>query len=209
MPFSIDEFLKVPIIGILRNYPSETIHHIAQAYMDAGMTTIEVTMNTPGAESIIASLCREFPELNIGAGTVCTLRQLNDALIAGAQYIVTPILDEAVIKESVKLNIPIFPGAYTPTEIYKSWSWGATAVKVFPAGQLGVKYIKDVSAPLNEIKLMAVGGVNFENIKTFFDAGVYGVGMGSALFNKDLIETNDFEGLRDYFVQIRKSLLKL
>ena len=199
-------WIKVPVIGIIRAMPAATIVKIAEAYQTAGFYNLEVTMNTQGVTEIIATLRTTFPNLNIGAGTICSSSDLDKALNAGAQFIVTPILVKEVVERCVQQNIPIFPGAFTPTEIYQAWSMGATAVKVFPATQLGVRYIKNVLAPLNEIKLVPTGGVTLDNIKDFFEAGAAGVGMGSALLNKELIKAGDFEGLTQHFLKIKKEL---
>ncbi|RME11198.1 MAG: bifunctional 4-hydroxy-2-oxoglutarate aldolase/2-dehydro-3-deoxy-phosphogluconate aldolase, partial [Bacteroidetes bacterium] len=164
------------------------------------------TMNTAGATEIIADLRKAFPTLNIGAGTVCNMHDLEQAIEAGAQFIVTPILDEMVVETTVNMGVPVFPGAYSPTEIYKAWSLGASAVKVFPTSQLGVKYIKDISAPLNQIKLLPTGGVSLSNIKSFFEAGVFGVGMGSSLFDKEALRANDFTALKAHFLKVKSAI---
>jgi 2-dehydro-3-deoxyphosphogluconate aldolase/(4S)-4-hydroxy-2-oxoglutarate aldolase len=111
-----------------------------------------------------------------------------------------------VISTCVEKGVPIFPGGYTPTEIYQAWSLGASAVKVFPASQLGVKYIKDLSGPLPQIKLVPTGGVSIENIGSFFAAGVSGVGMGSSLLDKKLIAAEDYDGLQLHFQAIRRQI---
>jgi len=205
-PFNWALYNKAPIVGILRNVPLLKVLKIAKTCLDSELYTIEITMNTPGAAEIIAALRLDFPELNVGAGTVCSMQDLNIAITAGAQFIVTPIIDESVIRSAVSQNVPIFPGAYTPTEIYKAWSLGASAVKVFPATQLGTQYLKDVLAPLNQIKLLPTGGVSSENIESFFQAGAVGVGMGSSLFDNVLINNEDFEGLKKHFEKIRKKI---
>jgi len=204
--FSWQNYYKAPIVGIVRNIPLETVLKIAKAYLEAELSTIEVTMNTKGASEIISTLRNAFPALNVGAGTVCNQEDLKNALDAGAQFIVTPIIDEEIIKASVSKNIPVFPGAYTPSEIYKAWTLGASAVKVFPATQLGPQYIKDVLAPLNNIKLLPTGGVSTDNIASFFEAGAVGVGMGSSLLNKKLIKDEDFTGLRNHFLKIKSEI---
>jgi len=204
--FSWQRYNNTPIVGIVRGSDLDTVKHIVNAYIAAKFYTIEITMNTPNVAKIIAELRLNYPDLNVGAGTVCNLADLDIAITAGAQFIVTPILDEEVIKKCVKMQIPIFPGAYSPTEIYKAWSLGASAVKVFPATQLGPKFIKDVLAPLNQIKLMPTGGVSKDNIKSFFEAGVVGAGMGSSLFDKKMIKNNDFEALQNHFTAIRNEI---
>ncbi len=204
--FSWELYYKAPIVAIIRGMKMETIEKIAQTCLDAGIYTLEVTMNTEGVLEIIRSLRGKFPGLNIGAGTVCSMNDLELALDAGAQFIVTPILDEDVIRAAVAKDIPIFPGAYTPTEIYRAWNLGAAAVKVFPASQLGVSYIKDVLAPLNQLKLVPTGGVSLDNIKDFFKAGACGVGVGSTFLNKELIAKGDFEGLKEYFLRYKEEI---
>ncbi|MDW7692171.1 bifunctional 4-hydroxy-2-oxoglutarate aldolase/2-dehydro-3-deoxy-phosphogluconate aldolase [Flammeovirgaceae bacterium SG7u.111] len=204
--FSWEKFKKAPLVGIIRGMDFEIVRNIARSFADAGFYTLEVTMNTAGVTEMIPKLREEFPDLMIGAGTVCSMDDFNKAVGAGAQFIVTPIMDEEVIKASVAKGIPIFPGAYSPTEIYKAWSLGATAVKIFPATQLGTRYIKDVLAPLNQIKLLPTGGVNLENIKSFFEAGAVGAGMGSTLLHKELIKDGDFDGLTKFFLSFKEEL---
>tara|TARA_R110002049_G_scaffold58385_2_gene158869 strand:+ start:2619 stop:3260 length:642 start_codon:yes stop_codon:yes gene_type:complete len=204
--FSWELYNRAPIVGIVRGVSMDVMRDIVKAYLGAGLHTIEITMNTPNATQMISMLRSEFQQLNVGAGTVCNMQDYEKAVAAGAQFVVTPIIDETVIKTAVAKEIPIFPGAYSPTEIYKAWSLGASAVKIFPASQLGVQFIKDISAPLNDIKLLPTGGVSLENIKSFFEAGVVGVGMGSSLFNKKLIEEGNFEGLKEHFAKIKEEV---
>lgn len=202
--FSWASFYLAPLVGIIRGLNMDSIPHIAKAYLEAELYTLEVTMNTPNAATIISTLRKDFPGLNIGAGTVCTLVDLQVALNAGSQFIVTPIVNEDVIKTCVAKHIPIFPGAFTPTEIYKAWQMGASAVKVFPATKLGPQYIKDVLAPLNDIKLIPTGGVSKDNITSFFKAGAVGAGLGSSLFDKELVATKDYKGLKNHFVSFKE-----
>jgi 2-dehydro-3-deoxyphosphogluconate aldolase / (4S)-4-hydroxy-2-oxoglutarate aldolase len=204
--FSWVRFYQAPIVGIVRGLPLDTVLRIAEAYLKAELYTIEITMNTDGVAEIIKTLRNEFPELNVGAGTVCSLDDLNIAFNSGSQFVVTPVVNEEVITKTVSKKIPIFPGAYTPTEIYKAWSLGASAVKIFPATQLGVQYIKDVSAPLNKIKLLPTGGVSRDNIRSFFEVGAVGVGMGSSLLNKKFINEGDYYNLEKHFIKIKSEI---
>lgn len=195
--FSEELFLNVPIIGIVRGMPFDTIKNILSVYADAGLSTIEITMNTDGAAEIIDFIADNFgSKLNVGAGTVCTQAELDRALDAGAQFVVTPVVNQKIIERCVNAGIPIFPGAFTPTEIYNAWEMGAYMVKIFPATQLGPNYIKEVKAPLNKIKLVPTGGITLENIETFKSAGADGYGLGSSLFDKKLIEQQDWVGLK-------------
>jgi len=208
--FSWDLFEAAPIVGIIRNLPLEHITNIATCYADAGLTTIEITLNTPGALQAITELASVMGNrLNIGAGTVCSMEELDLAINAGAGFIVTPVINDAVIRKCVENKITIFPGAYTPSEIYHAWSLGAEMIKVFPATKLGIDYIKDVLAPLNQIKLMPTGGVSLQNCAAFFKAGARGVGMGSNLFPKELIAANDWQSLTKNFQQYNSLLREI
>jgi 2-dehydro-3-deoxyphosphogluconate aldolase/(4S)-4-hydroxy-2-oxoglutarate aldolase len=204
--FSWELYDRAPVIGILRGIAMEEVMKIAQVYLEAGFYTLEVTLNTPDAEQIISRLRADFPELNAGAGTVCSMPDLDRALVAGAQFVVTPVINEEVIKSAVRQKIPVFPGGFTPTEIYRAWELGASAVKVFPATQMGVSYIKDLRGPLNQIKLLPTGGVSMSNIKSFFQAGAVGVGMGSSLFPKDLIQGQDLQALSAHLKAIKTEI---
>jgi len=200
--FKADKFDEMPVIGILRNVPLPDIEAILPFYIKAGFTNLEVTMNSNGAEETIRHLSENYPSLNIGAGTVCDKNDLKRAVKAGASFIVTPVVDEKVIKKCVKWGIPIFPGAFSPLEIYTASKYGATGVKVFPANHLGPSYIKDVLAPFQHLKLYPTGGVNLENISAYFKAGAKGLGMGGTLFLAPLLETKDYENLGLHFEKV-------
>ena len=193
-------FDSMPIVGIMRNYPSEIIKKIIPYYRKAGLTTLEITMNSFNAKEMISYLSEEYPELNIGAGTVCEISELINAIEWGASFIVTPILNEDVIEFCNNNNIPVFPGAMTPTEIYKAWKLGATAVKIFPSVLFGPAYVKELKGPLNDIKLLPTGGISLNNIQEFFKNGATGVGMGGMLFDKQLIADENYDGLYHHFV---------
>ncbi|MEO9476578.1 MAG: bifunctional 4-hydroxy-2-oxoglutarate aldolase/2-dehydro-3-deoxy-phosphogluconate aldolase [Cyclobacteriaceae bacterium] len=207
--FDITTFCnKGPIVGILRGNTLDEAEFIADCYVQAGLYALEITMNTKGVGEIISVLSTKYPQLTIGAGTVCKPEDLDNAISYGAQFIVTPIIDEMVISKAVEHGVPIFPGAYTPSEIYKAWSLGATAIKIFPATTLGPGYVKDVLAPLNEIKLLPTGGVARDNIKAFFDAGAFGVGMGSSLIDKKMLAQRDADGLVSHLTSIKEAIIK-
>ena len=205
--FSKESFKAAPVVGILRGNDIDTINWVTHIYESCGFSTLEITMNTPNFSTIVAGLIRDFPNLNIGAGTVCDKQELQTALDAGAAFIVTPNLDEEVINLCVKDDVPIFPGAYTPSEVYRAWSLGATAVKLFPATQLGVQFIRDIKGPFPQIKLLPTGGVSKDNIKDFFDAGVVGVGMGSSLFPKEILQSKDLDLLTEHLSDIKRKVL--
>ena len=202
-------FDKMPIVGILRNVSLEVIEEILPYYKKAGLTTLEITMNSANACDIIKSIAENHSDINVGAGTVCTMADLMMALDAGATFIVTPIMDVEVMNYCKNHNVPIFPGAFTPLEIYNANKLGATAVKIFPATQLGAGYVKDVLAPLNTIQLLPTGGVALENIQSFFQAGAIGVGMGGSLFDKKMMDAKDYDALYNHFKSICDKVLEI
>jgi 2-dehydro-3-deoxyphosphogluconate aldolase/(4S)-4-hydroxy-2-oxoglutarate aldolase len=165
-------------------------------FVRSGFSNIEVTMNTPGATDMIRRAGETYGnDLNIGAGTVCTLDELHSAVDAGARFIVTPVLVKDVVISAVKMGIPVFPGSFSPTEIYEAWSAGASMVKIFPAAQLGPEYVKAVKAPFPQIKLMPTGGIGGADIPAYQRAGADAFGIGSPLFPGHLLKQKDWAGL--------------
>lgn len=198
--FSWELFDKMPVVGIIRNLTVADINFVLPIYKQAGFTTIEITLNTPEALSVISSLALEYKgELNVGAGTVCTIDDLTDAVNAGANFIVTPIFKAEVVKKCVSMEVPIFPGAFSPTEIYEAWELGASMVKLYPASVVGSEYISAVLAPLNKIKLMPTGGIHLSNMLAFMKAGATSLGIGSELFDKKIIQKRDSEAMLNHF----------
>jgi 2-dehydro-3-deoxyphosphogluconate aldolase/(4S)-4-hydroxy-2-oxoglutarate aldolase len=198
--FSWIKFEKVPIVGIIRNISSDAFEQILPLYVQVGFTTIEVTMNTPGAESMIRKAKAVFGDsINVGAGTVCNLIDLQKALNAGADFIVTPIIVTEVIEKCVAIDVPIFPGAFSPTEIYTAWSLGTSMVKVFPASHLGSAFIQSVKAPFPQIRLMPTGGIGSDDIARYKIAGADAFGIGSPLFPSQLINTSNEVNIFNHF----------
>lgn len=205
--FSGESFRRAPVIGIVRHLLYEEVKDILPLYHSAGLRVIEITMNTPSAGEMINYASKTFGDrLQIGAGTVCSTDDLEAALSCGACFIVTPVINEEVIARCVQRDIPVFAGAYTPTEIYKAWLSGATMVKVFPATQLGPRYIKDVKGPLDNIRLVPTGGINLDNCIAFLQSGATALGVGSQLFDHNLIRDKQWERLLEHFLSFAKKL---
>jgi 2-dehydro-3-deoxyphosphogluconate aldolase/(4S)-4-hydroxy-2-oxoglutarate aldolase len=180
--------LVVPVIGILRGIDGDFFGDLMDAAFGAGLQALEVTLNTDGAEKMIAGQRHRVPEGKwLGMGTVCNVRQARQAIDAGAMFLVTPNCDPDVIAHAAVANIPVTAGALTPTEVYTAWSAGAAMVKVFPCGPMGPGYIRDLLGPFDRIKLVAVGGVNEGNVNDYFAAGAHAVGMGASLFGKEAL----------------------
>ena len=189
----IRDFENLPIMGILRSIDYDLIDELVQTMISSGLKTVEVAMNTSGAEKQI----RKIVEISkgclcVGAGTVLKTDDLKKALDYGATFIVTPVLVGEVLEYCVKNSICVFPGALTPGEIYNAWGMGATMVKVFPAKFFGPTYFKEIKGPFDRMKLLACGGVNSDNIKSFFLNGANAVAFGGSIFRKELLESRDF-----------------
>ena len=189
----LNEFRQLPIMGILRGAGTDIIEPLTESVISSGLKTIEITMNTAGAAESIRQMAKTAKNrLMIGAGTVLTVDDLNSALDAGAAFIVLPTLVPDVVKHCVKNKIPVFPGAFTPQEIYDAWQAGATMVKVFPAKFFGPQYLKEIKGPFQDIELLACGGVTPETIGPFFSCGASAVAFGGSIFKKEWLAGRKF-----------------
>ncbi len=194
----VSEFKKLPLLGILRGIEAGMVEPLVETVVSAGLKTIEITMNTDGAPGLIEKMVRAADHrLVVGAGTVLTMDDLHSALDAGASFIVLPVLIPDIVEYCAKNTIPVFPGAFTPQEIYNAWLAGATMVKVFPAGFLGPKYFKEINGPFNDIELLACGGVNAETIEMFFSCQATAAAFGGSVFKKAWLECGDFSSIRN------------
>jgi 2-dehydro-3-deoxyphosphogluconate aldolase/(4S)-4-hydroxy-2-oxoglutarate aldolase len=184
------------IIAIIRGVPKDKGEPIADALVKGGISFLEITLNNDGALNMIAELKEKYKDrLYIGAGTVLDVSMAKEAVAAGAEYLISPNLDEDVLQYALDIGIDVWPGTMTPTEIAKAHKLGAKAVKVFPTGTLGVNYIKEIRGPLNHIDMIATGGINLENIKEVLNNGAIAVGLGGNLVNKKLVEEGKYEEL--------------
>jgi 2-dehydro-3-deoxyphosphogluconate aldolase / (4S)-4-hydroxy-2-oxoglutarate aldolase len=186
------------IVAVIRMKDPAKVQAVVDAIAAGGVRAIEVTMTVPGAVGLIASLAPRMPAgFLLGAGTVVDPETARQVIDAGAQFIVSPIFRRSLIEACHERNVPVTPGCLTPTEILEAWDAGADIVKVFPATALGPGYIKDVRAPLPQVKLMPTGGVTVENAGEWIKAGAVAVGVGSALLDTKAIDTGDYGVLRE------------
>ncbi len=156
---------------------------MAIAVASGGMGLIEITWNCDHAPELISQLRSQLPNCMIGTGTLFNVQQLQEAIACGAQFLFSPHTDPEMIKTAVAQNIPMIPGALTPTEIITAWNYGASCVKVFPVQAVGgTNYIKSLQGPLGHIPLIPTGGVMLENAQAFLEAGAVAVGLSGELF---------------------------
>ncbi|EHJ01712.1 KDPG and KHG aldolase [Clostridium sp. DL-VIII] len=191
----IKDFPKVTVI--LRGYTYSQIRTVVKNLIGTELKAVEITMNTPDSISIIQKISDEFGDsIKVGAGTVKTYKEADEAIKAGATFLLSPVmLSKEIIDLCKKNNVISVPGAYTPTEVNKSFDDGADIVKVFPAGTLGTKFLSDIQAPLGKLPLMVVGGINAENVLNYFKAGASFAGIASGIFNKDDILNENEENI--------------
>ncbi len=192
---------KHKAIAIVRGANPEQAVSSAKAVYEGGMRLIEVTFNQKDPSSFldtvkaIKGIKENFPDMLVGAGTVLTKKQVDLAILGGAEYIVSPDTDEKVIKYTVKKGLVSLPGAYTASEAKKAHEAGADFIKLFPCSD--ESYLKAIKAPLSHVKFLAVGGVNVDNAVGFIKAGAVGVGLGGSLINKKYLDEGDYQKITD------------
>ena len=181
------------IVAVVRAENAEKALKITEAVKKGGIDAIEITMTVPGAVDVIKQLTDEYSkdEILIGAGSVLDAETARACILAGAEYIVSPSLDEETIKMCNRYQKAVMPGAMSVTEVVKAMKYGADIVKVFPATLFGPKIIKAIKGPLPQAPLMPTGGVSLDNVKDWIKAGSLAVGVGSSLSKG--AKTGDYE----------------
>ncbi|MXZ74688.1 MAG: bifunctional 4-hydroxy-2-oxoglutarate aldolase/2-dehydro-3-deoxy-phosphogluconate aldolase [Gemmatimonadetes bacterium] len=186
------------VVAVLRDDRPDALVQVAQAIGRGGIGAVEITMTTPGALDVIGECANRLgDEILLGAGTVLDPETARAAILAGAEYIVTPTLNPDVITLCRRYDKVVIPGALTPTEILTAWECGADIVKVFPATAVGPRYFKDVKAPLPQIDLMPTGGVDLDNAGDFIRAGACAVAVGGNLVDKAAVAAGEWHVLTD------------
>lgn len=182
------------IVAVIRMRDPAKLRAVVDALVDGGVRALEVTMTVPNAVALIRELAPTLPEgFLLGAGTVTDAATVNAVADAGARYVVSPVFRRDVIRACHDRGVAVAPGCFTPTEILDAHDAGADIIKVFPATALGPQYIKDVRAPLPQLKLMPTGGVTLDNAGDWIRAGAVAVGVGSALVDAAAIESGRFD----------------
>jgi 2-dehydro-3-deoxyphosphogluconate aldolase/(4S)-4-hydroxy-2-oxoglutarate aldolase len=178
----IDRIRQERLVAIVRR--AVDVDARVAALADAGVGVVEITLDDSAAPGAIER-ARSRGDVSVIAGTVRRSEQVDVAVAAGAEAIVSPTLDRAVLERAAELGVPAIPGALTPTEVEAAWASGAALVKLFPAGLGGPPYVRDLLAPLADVPLLVTGGVDAENAAAFVAAGAVAVGVGSALDDPD------------------------
>ena len=211
MKFDSELFKHEPVLGIIRGVSESSLEGVLDSARDAGLKFLEITLNTDHALELIESAVKKYEgSLCIGAGTVRTREQAEQAVASGAQFLVSPALNDEVASYCCDQSLPYFPGALTPSEIEKAWQAGATMVKVFPASQWGPQYFREIKGPFEDILLMAVGGVTTDNIPAYFSSGASAVAVGGSVFSLSRMVNEEFskihDDLKEILFAVRKNL---
>ena len=184
------------VVAVIRFQDSSKLRAVVDALAAGGVKALEITMTVPRAIELIGEIAPTLPpDFVIGAGTVVDPDTAHAAILAGARFIVGPVLRPAVIDVCHRYDVAVMPGCFSPTEILTAWEAGADVVKVFPATALGPSYFKDIRGPLPQLKLMPTGGVSLENAGDWIRAGAVAIGVGSALVDATLVAAGDFAAI--------------
>ena len=183
------------VVALIRANSPDGLMDCARALADGGLTSIELTMTTPGAIRMLEKATVELPDFLFGLGTVLDAETARLGILAGARFVVTPALRLDVITTCRRYGVPVFCGAFTPTEILAAWEAGADAAKVFPAEFFGASYIKSVKAPFPQIEMVPTGGVNEQNVGDFLRAGAFAVAAGSSLVDGKALKDKNWAAI--------------
>lgn len=203
------ELVLPKVTVILRGYETKQVLTVVEQLVGTKVNSIEVASNSPHAMESITAARKEFgAEVHVGAGTVKNAELARQAIAAGAEFMLSPIMFTQEIFDLAKeAGVITVPAAFSPTEIQKMIDMGADIVKVFPAGQLGPDYLKAVQAPLGKLPLMVVGGVNVANVQSYFDKGATYAGIGSGIFDPADIEACDAPKLAASIKKLEESVV--
>ena len=178
----LKELREIGLVPVLRAESVEQAMALADAIAAGGVTVLEVTMTVPGAIQVMRRLAEQRPDILIGAGTVLDAETARMCILEGAQFVVSPALNIAMIEMCHRYSVAVLPGALTPTEIVTAWQAGADVVKVFPASAMGgASYLKSIKAPLPQVELIPTGGVSLATAEDFLKAGAFALGVGADL----------------------------
>jgi 2-dehydro-3-deoxyphosphogluconate aldolase/(4S)-4-hydroxy-2-oxoglutarate aldolase len=197
---TINYLLDKCIVAVVRaDSGGDDLVRVVEAVAAGGVHCIEVTMTTPGALECIETAAKKLAGADalLGVGTVLDAETCRMAILAGAEYVVSPTLSLAAIQMARRYGKPMIAGAYTPSEILTAWEQGSDLVKVFPASIGGPEYIKALKGPLPQVPLVPTGGVELDNIAAFLKAGASALGVGGNLVSKKLLAARDFKGLTE------------
>lgn len=191
---NLDAILRAGVIAVVRASDSGVLPDVAEALVSGGVDVVEITFTVPSADRVIEQLAgRMGGRAIVGAGTVLDAETARVAILAGAKFVVSPIMGLPVIELCRRYGVPVMAGAFTPTEVVAAWQAGADVVKVFPSEIAGPAYLAALRGPLPQVRLMPTGGVSLENAADYIRAGACALGVGGSLVDSAAIGNRDFD----------------
>ena len=192
-----DRLSSSKVIAVMRAPDVSALAPVCDVLVEEGILSLELTLTTPGLFDALPELVARYRNTaDVGVGTVLTEAEAQRALESGAQYLVTPTINLAVVRLAVEHEIAVFPGGLTPTELAAGWNAGATAVKIFPAETVGAGYLKHLRGPFPDLEGIPSGGVGLEATREWLQAGAVAVSIGGPLLG-DALKGGDLAALRD------------
>jgi 2-dehydro-3-deoxyphosphogluconate aldolase / (4S)-4-hydroxy-2-oxoglutarate aldolase len=193
---TLDRLIQTGVVAVIRADSGQQLVEVCRALGRGGVQACEITMTTPGALEAIAAASKELgDDALIGAGSVFDAATARAAILAGARFVFSPILDRETIEIAHSYECVAVPGALSPSEIFAAWNAGADVVKVFPANHFGPQYFRDVHGPMPQVKLTPTGGVDLTTAADWIKAGAVAVGVGSAMVKKDILAGSKWDEL--------------
>lgn len=203
----VDNLIENKAFAVLRLDDDTKALSVVESLVKGGVKNIEVTLTTKNPYNVIELVSKEFcNDAIVGVGSVVNQEELTASINAGASYVVSPIFNPSLIDNCHDQGLPIFTGAFSPTEIYDATKAGADIVKVFPANILGMDFFKAILAPMPNLKIMPTGGVSLTNANQWFNVGACAVGLGGALIDSKAIKENNFEVLTENAVKLMDNI---
>ena len=203
--FPLQRVLDCGIVAVVRSNDSSQLVEVCKALVDGGVDVAEITFTVPNALEVLAAVRKALGDrLLLGAGTVLDTETARAAILAGAEYLVSPTLNLEVIKLAKRYGKMIMPGVYTPTEALTAWEAGADILKVFPAEIVGPAFFKAMKGPLPQLRLMPTGGVDLNTASSFLEAGAVCLGIGSQLIEPKAVAAGDFARITSLAAQYRE-----
>jgi 2-dehydro-3-deoxyphosphogluconate aldolase/(4S)-4-hydroxy-2-oxoglutarate aldolase len=205
---SLARIARTPIVAVIRADDGDRLADVAGALAAGGVEAMEVTFTVPRAHQVLERVADRWGDkILLGAGTVLDSETARIAILAGAQFIVSPTVSRRVIRLCRRYDTLVMPGALTPTEVLTAWESGADIVKIFPSEVTGAAYLKALSGPLPQVRLMPTGGVNLQTAAAFLKAGAFALGVGSSLVSPTAVAAGDLasiEQLARQYVEIAR-----
>ena len=195
---SLARIEETGLVAVVRGADPDGVVRVVDALVEGGVRAVELTADTPGAMDMLRDVASTLDDdVSLGVGTVLDAETARSALLAGAEFVVTPSLDTEVVTVANRYGAPVAPGVFTPSEAVRAYEAGADVVKLFPASTGGPDHLSAIRGPLGHVPFVPTGGVSLDNVGAFIEAGAVGVGVGGSLVDGDAVEAGDYDALTD------------